>query len=63
MIVFLQISFKCGGASVVVSDDNIKGVLKLGAQVKALHPDKNQHLDGIVNKIQDCSQYTVGESF
>lgn len=60
-MLYLQVTFKYGLGSIVVSDDAIKGVLKVGAQVKALHPDKNQHLDGIVNKIQDCSQYTVGK--
>lgn len=45
----------------MVSDDLIKGALKIGAQVKASHPDKNQYVDAIVNKIQDCSQYTVGK--
>lgn len=56
-----QVTFKLGLGSAVVPDDLVKGVLKIGAQVKASHPDKNQFVDAIVNKIQDCSQYTVGE--
>lgn len=57
----LQVTFKLGLGSTVVSDDLVKGVLKIGAQVKASHPEKNQYVDAIVNKIQDCSQYTVGQ--
>lgn len=58
---YLQVTFKLGLGSTVVSDDLVKGVLKIGAQVKASHPEKNQYVDAIVNKIQDCSQYTVGK--
>ncbi|KAK7074649.1 DNA- binding [Halocaridina rubra] len=58
-VVKVKVTFKLGLGSAVVSDDQVKGVLKLGAQVKASHPDKNQFVDAIINKIQDCSQYTV----
>ncbi|KAK8753345.1 hypothetical protein OTU49_003980, partial [Cherax quadricarinatus] len=58
-VVKVKVTFKLGLGSSVLSDDLVKGVLKIGAQVKANHPDKNQYVDAIVNKIQDCSQYTV----
>ena len=69
-----------GTGSAVVSDEHIKGLLrvsclfkmpywklyltfsmKVGAQVEAKHPDKAQFLEAVINKIQDCSMYTVGE--
>jgi Ras-related protein Rab-1A len=31
----------------------------MGATVEAKHPDKNQFLEAVISKIQDCSQYTV----
>lgn len=34
----------------------------MGAQVEAKHPEKGQYVEAVINKIQDCSQYTVGES-
>ena len=34
---------------------------KVGAQIEAKHPEKNQYSEGIISKIQDCSQYTVGK--
>lgn len=33
----------------------------MGAQVEAKHPDKAQFFEATISKIQDCSQYTVGE--
>ena len=44
-----------------LSDEQIKGVLKAGSTVKALHPTKGGYFDASISKIQDCSQYTVGE--
>jgi hypothetical protein len=35
--------------------------MKVGAQVEAKHPEKAQFLEAVINKIQDCSQYTVGK--
>lgn len=34
---------------------------QVGAQVEAKHPDKAQFFEATINKIQDCSQYTVGK--
>ena len=36
--------------------------VQVGAQVEAKHPEKAQFLEGIISKIQDCSQYTVGKN-
>ena len=33
---------------------------QVGTQVEAKHPEKGQFIEGIISKIQDCSQYTVG---
>jgi Ras-related protein Rab-1A len=43
----------------LLSDDHIKGTLRVGANVEARHPDKNLFIEATINKIQDCSQYTV----
>lgn len=43
----------------MLTDDQIKGALRIGAVVEGKHPDKNQYLEATINKIQDCSQYTV----
>ena len=31
--------------------------------MEARHPEKAQFLEAVINKIQDCSQYTVGKWF
>lgn len=54
-----KVMFKLGLGSAVVSDDQIKGLLRVGAQVEAKHPEKAQFVEAVINKIQDCSQYTV----
>ncbi|KAK2707232.1 AT-rich interactive domain-containing protein 4B-like isoform X2 [Artemia franciscana] len=54
-----RVQFKFGLGSAVVSDECIKGSLRTGAQVEAKHPEKNQFLEAVISKIQDCSQYTV----
>ena len=40
-------------------DDQIKGTIRIGSTVEAKHQDKNQFIEATINKIQDCSQYTV----
>ena len=47
--------------TVVVSDEHIKGRLHVGSNVEVKHPDKGQYFEGVVVKIFDTSQYTVGE--
>ena len=44
-----------------MSDDQIKGLLRVGATIEAKHPEKNTYCEGLISKIQDCSQYTVGK--
>ena len=61
MLCFFQVNFKQGLGSAVVSDEDIKGSLKVGAIVRANHAEKNQYFEAIISKIQDCSQYTVGK--
>ncbi|RWS30864.1 hypothetical protein B4U80_08055, partial [Leptotrombidium deliense] len=57
-LVKCRVAFKNAGSS-VVTDDNIKGSLHVGAHIEAKHPDKNVYIDGVINKIIDASQYTV----
>ena len=47
--------------TVVVSDEHIKGRVHVGASVEVKHPDKGQFFEGVVAKIFDTSQYTVGK--
>lgn len=54
-----RVTFKNNFGSVIITDDNIKGTLRVGSSIQAKHPDKNQYLEGIINKIIDASQYTV----
>lgn len=58
-LVKCRVTFKNNGGSVIVTDDNIKGSLRVGTLIEAKHPDKNQFLEGTINKIIDASQYTV----
>jgi hypothetical protein len=36
-------------------------VPQAGANVEVKHPDKKEFVDATITKLQDCSQYTVGE--
>ncbi|KAA0199218.1 hypothetical protein HAZT_HAZT000693 [Hyalella azteca] len=56
----IKVTYKGGLGSHVVSDEQVKGLLKVGSSVKAMHPDRANHQDATIAKIQDCSQYTVG---
>ena len=47
--------------TVVVSDEHIKGRVHVGASVEVKHPEKGQFFEGVVAKIFDTSQYTVGK--
>lgn len=58
-LVKCRVTFKNNGGSVIVTDDNIKGPLRVGSLIEAKHPDKSQYLEGTINKIIDASQYTV----
>lgn len=50
-----------GLGTATVSDEVIKGPIRVGQLVNARHPEKKENIDCIITKIQDCSQYTVGE--
>lgn len=49
-----------GLGTATVSDEQIKGTLRVGQSVQAKHPDKKDYVDATIAKIQDYSQYTVG---
>lgn len=44
-----------------LSDEQIKGTLRVGQVVQAKHPDRKELVEATITKIQDCSQYTVGK--
>lgn len=50
-----------GLGTATVSDEQIKGPLRVGQLVQAKHMDKKEYVDATITKIQDCSQYTVGK--
>lgn len=50
-----------GLGTATLNDDQIKGTLRAGQVVQAKHPDKKELVEATISKIQDCSQYTVGE--
>ena len=56
-----KVSFKLGSGTYTVLDSSIKGTLRVGASVEAKHPEKKDFFEATITKIQDCSQYTVGE--
>lgn len=60
LIMSLQVTLKAGG-SITVNDDVIKGTLRIGSNVEVKQDPKKDAIEAIITKIQDCSQYTVGE--
>lgn len=54
-----KITFKNNQGNVIVTDDQLRGTLRVGAHVEAKHPEKNQYIEAVINKIIDYSQYTV----
>ncbi|VVC46042.1 Hypothetical protein CINCED_3A014876 [Cinara cedri] len=57
-------SVKCkvqydNGSTTLVSDEIVKGPLKVGATVEVKCTDKKELVGARIKKIQDCSQYTV----
>ncbi|GJQ66478.1 hypothetical protein Trydic_g4472 [Trypoxylus dichotomus] len=58
-IVKCKVTYKMGLGTATVSDEQIKGTLRVGQSVQAKHPDKKEFVDATIAKIQDCSQYTV----
>ncbi|XP_071080254.1 AT-rich interactive domain-containing protein 4B-like [Haliotis cracherodii] len=45
--------------SVLVTDDNVKGTLKVGVSVEIKHPETSQVMEGVISKLTDQSMYTV----
>lgn len=58
-----QVSFKNGLGTATLTDDAIKGTLRVGQIVQAKHTDKKDFFEATITKIQDCSQYTVGKIY
>ncbi|PNF29493.1 hypothetical protein B7P43_G04550, partial [Cryptotermes secundus] len=54
-----KVTFKPGLGSAIITDDQIRGTLRVGSVCEAKHPDKKEFVEATINKIQDCSQYTV----
>lgn len=50
-----------GLGTATVTDNDIKGTLRIGQQVQVKHPDRRDLVEATITKIQDCSQYTVGK--
>lgn len=50
-----------GLGNATVSDEQIKGTLRVGHTVLAKHSEKKEFVEATITKIQDCSQYTVGK--
>lgn len=50
-----------GLGNATLSDEQIKGTLRIGQVVQAKHPDRKELVEATISKIQDCSQYTVGK--
>ncbi|TRY72004.1 hypothetical protein TCAL_05405 [Tigriopus californicus] len=59
-----RVTFSAGLGITTLSDEYVQvispgGSLVVGATVKAKHPDKQEYIEAVINKIQDQSQYTV----
>nr|XP_054758138.1 AT-rich interactive domain-containing protein 4B-like isoform X1 [Lytechinus pictus] len=57
-LVKCKINFK-SGTSCIVSDDFVKGTLKIGAKVEAKMTESSPYEDGTIMKLNDASLYTV----
>ncbi|KAL6440112.1 hypothetical protein ACFW04_003019 [Cataglyphis niger] len=59
-LVKCRVTYKPQGlGTATLSDDQIKGTLRVGASVEAKHVDRKEYVEATITKIQDCSQYTV----
>ncbi|KAG5900579.1 AT-rich interactive domain-containing protein 4B [Gonioctena quinquepunctata] len=54
-----KVTYKMGLGSATLSDEQIKGTLRVGQLVQAKHSDRKELVEATITKIQDCSQYTV----
>lgn len=60
-IVKCKVTYKMGLGTATVSDEQIKGPLRVGHTVQAKHAERKEFVEATIGKIQDCSQYTVGK--
>lgn len=58
-VVKCKVTFKSGLGTTTVSDNEIKGSLRVGHQVLVKHLEHKEPVEATITKIQDCSQYTV----
>lgn len=61
-LVKCRVTPKNGGSAIVVTDDNVKGPLRVGAIVEVRQnssSSSSSYIEATVNKIMDSSQYTV----
>ncbi|KAG8198175.1 hypothetical protein JTE90_006923 [Oedothorax gibbosus] len=58
-VVRCKVTFKNNLGTFMLTDDQIKGPLRIGADIDAKHPEKNQLCEATINKLQDISSYTV----
>lgn len=54
-----KVTFKLGLGTAIITDDQIRGTLRVGSVCEVKHPEKKEFVEATINKIQDCSQYTV----
>ena len=58
-VVRCKVTFKSGLGSANVTQEHIKGKIRVGFTVEVKHPEKKENVEAIINKVQDFSQYTV----
>ncbi|XP_024938788.1 AT-rich interactive domain-containing protein 4A isoform X2 [Cephus cinctus] len=54
-----RVTYKQGLGTATVTDDQIKGTLRVGASIEAKYGERKDFVEATITKIQDCSQYTV----
>lgn len=59
-LVKCRVTYKQQGlGTATLSDELIKGTLRVGASVEVKHAERKEYVEATITKIQDCSQYTV----
>ncbi|XP_056643413.1 AT-rich interactive domain-containing protein 4B isoform X1 [Diorhabda sublineata] len=58
-LVKCKVTYKMGLGTATLTDEQIKGTLRVGQTVQAKYQDKKELVEATITKIQDCSQYTV----
>lgn len=54
-----KVLLKESQTSIIVTDESVKGPLKMGALVEVKHPDSGQVLEATITRMTDSSMYTV----